>query len=160
MIQLLFKHKIQLILGLLLLMVSCQNKKTNESIRLFELLPGQWKMTDQDDIESWELHRDFLKGVVMEISESDTIITEEIKIIDLNGQLIYEATVKNQNEGKPIAFQLVHSESNKWIFENTGHDFPQQIEYLFVTNDSLVATIKGELIGKTKSIEFVYLRQK
>ncbi|MEZ5198074.1 MAG: DUF6265 family protein [Bacteroidales bacterium] len=138
---------------------SCQNRKNNRVSALYEILEGEWKMPDQEVIERWNFNGEFLEGQVFEISGSDTLITEELRIIELDGHVIYEPTVKNQNQGKLVAFKLVEAENKKWVFENTGHDFPQQIEYNFITNDSLVATIKGEIIGVTKTIEFVYLRQ-
>lgn len=147
------------ILILLLLGVnSCQEKKADKVSALYEILSGQWKMTDQDVIESWEFNGNFLEGVVLEISGKDTIVTEELKIMEKDGAIYYEPTVKNQNEGKAISFKLIQSENNKWIFENQAHDFPQQIEYNFITNDSLLASIKGELIGEMKTIEFIYIR--
>jgi hypothetical protein len=68
----------------------------------------------------------------------------------------YEATVSDQNSGKPVRFKLIGLTDNKMIFFNPEHDFPKKVEYEFLDDNHLLATVgdgKGDL-GKTFIIKF------
>ena len=54
----------------------------------------------------------------------------------------------------PVMFKLVSSDSNKLIFENPAHDFPQMITYWNVPPDSLIAEISGLINGEQQAQKF------
>ena len=54
----------------------------------------------------------------------------------------------------PVTFKLISSDSNKLIFENPTHDFPQLITYRIVPPDSLIAEISGLINGEHHAQEF------
>lgn len=74
-------------------------------------------------------------------SEEKISYQEELRLIVMQDQLYYLAKVA-QNP-LPIAFKAIKCESNRIVFENLQHDFPQRIEYLN-TDNKLLVTVSGE----------------
>jgi hypothetical protein len=77
---------------------------------------------------------------------------EDLTISKRKGRWTYTATVMRQNGGRPVAFTCTSSTPTSVVFENTKHDFPQKIEYVFVTSDSMVATVSGK--GRSFALHF------
>jgi hypothetical protein len=60
-----------------------------------------------------------------------------------NGNLYYRVLTIGQSQRDIISFKLVQENDNVYVFENKAHDFPQQIIYTQVNQDSLYAKIEG-----------------
>lgn len=93
------------------------------------------------------------------VIKNDTVFAEHISLEERNGKLSYVVTIPNQNEEKPVAFELTSAEANFLVFENPKHDYPNKIIYNQVENDSLVAEIRGLKDGKNKN-EFFRMGKK
>lgn len=122
-----------------------------------EWIVGNWenKTSNGKSIESWQnLNDSTLVGKSMLIKDKDSILLENILIIQRNKELYYIPSVVNQNEGKPIEFKLTQALNNMLIFENPAHDFPQKIVYKKISGDSIVAEVSGISSGKERSIKF------
>lgn len=105
--------------------------------------------------ESWKkLNDSLLVGRSYSIVGNDTITGEEISMVELNGEVNYIPTVKDQNEGLPVKFKLTSISEGILVFENPAHDFPQRISYQSIAADSLVAEVSGPMNGTQKSQRF------
>jgi hypothetical protein len=93
-------------------------------------LDGTWKIENSEIYEMWELISDrTMTGQSFRVREGEQVITEYLEIKQINEQIIYTATVLNQNDGAGIEFVLSQPDSQTWIFENPDHDFPKKILY-------------------------------
>ena len=109
--------------------------------------------------ESWKkLNDSLLVGRSYRVAGSDTITSENISLVELNGEVNYIPTVTDQNKGLPVKFKLTSISQDKLVFENLTHDFPQRILYQRVTADSLVAEISGTMNGTQQSQRFPMYR--
>lgn len=138
--------------------LSCREKenhelasKVNTPIEKANWLIAAWGNTTKEGnlTETWTKQNDStLVGESFLIKDNDTLFSENMLIAQKDDSLYYIPTVKNQNEGKPVSFQLTSITDNTLVFENPKHDFPQKITYTKITNDSLVAEISGIQNGK------------
>ena len=111
----------------------------------YAFLEGTWKLEGREQYEKWE--RDdsgSFSGSGYRVVEGEVRITEVLVIRESDGQVIYEATVKGQNDGKAVAFVLNVNEKAKLSFENEGHDFPKKIQYVKVSDTEVLVSVKGE----------------
>lgn len=93
-------------------------------------LEGTWKMENRELYEVWETPKNGqMNGYSYRIREGEEVITEYLEIKYRENDLIYTATVLNQNEGRGIDFVLNRPDSLTWSFENPDHDFPKVIQY-------------------------------
>lgn len=146
---------------LLLVIISCKNsdsnKSDNEKIKATSWLLGNWenKAVDGNLTENWnQVNDSTFQGQSYFIKEKDTIHSEAIVLQQKGALLIYTATVKGQNEDKPVAFKLTTSTEKQVVFENLKHDYPQKISYTQITPDSLSVTISGMQQGKPSTERF------
>jgi hypothetical protein len=95
-----------------------------------------------------------LMGVSRTVAGGKTTEYEFIQIRDLPEGLAYIAKPSNQAETK---FVLASKTADEVVFENPTHDFPQRIRYRH-TGDSLHARIEGTINGKSRAIEFPYVK--
>jgi hypothetical protein len=124
-------------------------------------LNGTWKMqTPKGPIyESWrKTHENEMQGGSYKINGRDTIHFETVKLTKQADGVFYIPVVKNENEGKPVAFKMISSDSNNFIFENKEHDFPQRIIYHIVNKDSVHAWIEGTHDGKAGREDYFFAR--
>lgn len=124
-------------------------------------LEGLWKMeTSKGPIfEQWSKTDDStLTGQSFRVNGADTLIIETIRLVQDRDGIAYIPAVTNQNDGKPVRFQLIGHENNRFTFENPEHDFPQRIIYTLITPDSLVARIEGLSKGKPAGSNFYFKR--
>lgn len=152
-----------LFLNLILVFTACSNRADSGRDTMqafFSGIIGEWLMDDHPVIEKWEKDGDLYRSTVFTISGNDTVISEQVKIIEIKDEIYYEATVRGQNQGKPVLFKLITSTAEKLIFENKTHDFPQQIIYKLDGKDKLLATIQGNENGKLKVFKFKYSKIK
>lgn len=146
--------------ALIIAFVSCQKKETVEKdkIKKADWLIGNWENTSPDGIltENWEKVNDstfnaasyFIKG-------KDTIHFENIILAQLGETLTYKATVKGQNDDKPVSFPSTSESDKQLVFENPKHDYPQKITYTKGANKTLTAKISGKLNGKPTTERFI-----
>lgn len=147
------------LLLLLLAIVSCKNSDSNknEKIKAASWLLGNWenKSADGNLTENWKKVNDStFEAQSYYIKEKDTLHFESIILQQKGEELTYTATVKGQNNDKPVAFKLTTSTDKQVAFENLKHDYPQKISYTQITPDSLVAKISGIQQGKPSSESF------
>ncbi|MFV8379679.1 DUF6265 family protein [Flavobacterium sp. LB3R33] len=144
---------------LLLAVVSCKNSDSNknEKIKAASWLLGNWenKAVDGTLTEYWDKVNDStFQAQSYFIKEKDTVHFESIVLQQKGENLTYTATVKGQNNDKPVAFKLTTATDKQVSFENLKHDYPQKISYTQITPDSLVAKISGIQQGKPSSEQF------
>lgn len=128
-----------------------------------EWLIGTWKSTVSNGnlYETWaKKNNQELIGKSYLIKNGDTIVLENIRLVQEKDQLFYIPTVVRQNNNLPVRFALKTSSQNKLVFENRTHDFPQIISYTKITSDSLVAEIAGIEKGKKRIESFPMSRVK
>jgi len=145
--------------GCFFIAVGQENKPFNE----LKQLQGVWKteVGGKTVYESWKMISDHeMEGMSYKITNADTIIFEQTRIVEQHHKLDYLARVKNQNQGKEVAFKLVSSANKIFIFENPEHDFPQRVVYQLISNDSLHAWIDGKYQGRATKEDYYYSRQK
>lgn len=125
--------------------------------RIPTFLEGTWEIENEGLIsyEHWDILTDSLmKGITYQISNKDLIAIEYLTLNNTKNQTTLSAFVKNQNKGREIEFQLIES-TNSWIFQNLQHDFPKQIEYNRINNQTVRVTISD-----ARTNEITYLMRK
>ncbi len=143
------------LLGFLVLF-GCQNMQ-NDDINKANWLIGTWEnKTQRGSIyETWSKTNDNeFSGISYIVKDQDTIIFENIRLVQERGTLFYIPVVKSQNEGLPVRFAIKTILETKLIFENTKHEFPQIISYTRIGADSLVAVISGTKNGRERKQTF------
>lgn len=138
---------------------ACNNdeKKDPDVKRGLSLLTGLWFVSDGEGgrYEEWsEMKGDSMTGKAYKLLDQDTLMSETITIKRDDTATWYIPVVRSQNQGLPVKFRLTGSADTAFTFENPQHDFPQRIIYRFVTKDSVVARIEGDVEGELQSIEF------
>lgn len=140
-----------------IILCACTIKQTKD-IQKAEWLIGTWEnlptglagKTQRGSIyETWSKTNDNeLSGKSYIIKEQDTIVFENIRLVQGQNGLFYIPTVKNQNDGLPVRFAVKTISESELIFKNSKHDFPQIISYTKISTDSLVAEISGNKNGQ------------
>lgn len=109
-----------------------------------KLLEGRWMEMDQGNYaETWASHPGdtMLTGAGFSVKSGVFTRTEKLSIIKNDTSIFYQATVEGQNQGATIPFKRVKKDNDKLVFENPAHDFPQRIEYYFLTDSTLEITV-------------------
>jgi len=83
-------------------------------------------------------------------------ISETLLIKIIGNQIVYEATVPNQNDGKAVQFILNNEIKSYLSFENLDHDFPKKIQYKKITEDEIIVSVLGE---NGKGFTYTQLKQ-
>ncbi|WP_348798691.1 DUF6265 family protein [Flavobacterium adhaerens] len=143
----------------LLAFVSCKKTEATEKdqIKTANWLLGKWnaKIDEGELTESWkQINDSTFQGESFFIKGKDTLHFEQITLQQKGEKLVYNASVKGQNENKAVPFTLTNQAEKQLVFENAKHDYPQKITYSLVNNDSLVAIISGVQLGKPSSETF------
>ncbi|WP_312175561.1 DUF6265 family protein [Chryseobacterium sp.] len=137
-------------------------KSTND-IQNAEWLIGTWEnKTQRGSIyETWtKSGQNEFSGKSYSVKDNDTIVFENIRLLQEKNGLYYIPTVKNQNDGLPVRFVAKAISENQLVFENPQHDFPQIIAYTKITSDSLIAEISGTKNGQKRKQTFPMKRVK
>lgn len=149
-----------------LLFTACKENgktKTYTELEKAEWFLGQWvnKSHDAEFSETWMKENDSVyAGESYFIrNSSDTLFAETMKLAETNGKLNMIITVPNQNDEKPVSFEMTSANDTLLIFENPVHDYPTKITYRKVNKDSLVAEISGLKEGETVSQKFPFKRR-
>lgn len=150
-----------LIVSFLLLSFSYPKTDNKNIMKTLSIIKGSWQMQTRKGsiIEEWDFgkHNNYI-GKSFKTTYNDTILMENLEIKIIGKSIYYIASVLDQNNQNPIYFKLIKFNNNTYTFENKKHDYPQQITYNFVTNDSLIATISGSKNNKILSSKFIYNR--
>jgi len=128
------------ILILSIITISCSTSKLEK----LDFLVGNWQVEGKEQFEVWERNGDELKGYGYKLKEKQKQISETLAIKMVNGNVVYQATVANQNEGATVSFQLNDSINNFYSFENAKHDFPKKIQYYKLSENQIKVNVLGE----------------
>jgi len=133
--------------------------RTLPTDQFFQKIVGSWKLEGKPTLEQWTKSTSGVyQARVVNLKTGDSLLTEIIKIVYDFGKVYFEAKVLNQNEGKPVRFQLVKKRKKRLKFANKNHDFPQYIEYRLLDNDHLTVQISGMAGNRLRKIDFKYER--
>jgi hypothetical protein len=122
-----------------------------KEIKKAEWLIGTWEnRTPRGNIyETWtKTGEDEFTEKSYALKGNDTFFFETVRLVQEQKEVVYIATVKNQNEGQAVRFAGRMISDKQLIFENQQHDYPQVISYRKITSDSLVAEISGTKNGQ------------
>lgn len=109
-----------------------------------KFLNGTWKMEDKEVYEHWDLlNENSLKGISYANRNGVIVIMEYLEISNIQKEVLYSATVVDQNNGDPIYFKLIQSDS-LFVFVNPYHDFPQKIVYHKIDEQKLFVEVLGK----------------
>ncbi|MTI39207.1 DUF6265 family protein [Fulvivirga lutimaris] len=109
----------------------------------YEMLEGTWKIEGKEKYEVWEKANGTLKGESYSVKDGIRRTTETLEIKEENGNVVYRATVPNQNNGATIPFTLNVDKAGILSFENPEHDFPTQIIYEPVSDSRVLVKVLG-----------------
>lgn len=124
--------------------------------RIPDFLKGTWKMENREIYEHWDqLNSRSLKGFSYKLENSRMLVSEYLEISQNGDDVVYTATVINQNNGTGIDFHLIRSDS-LFIFENPGHDFPQMISYQKLSKNEIFVEVSD---GKEKRFAYKMIKQ-
>ena len=143
--------------SLSLLLFSCTTTSKNEKLKATEWLIGQWENTSKDGVvtENWSKPNDStLVAGSFYIKEKDTLHFEKIVLKEKEGDLVYETTIKGQNNDKTIVFPLLSETENELVFENLQNDYPQKIKYQRNSKSGITISISGKQAKKIVSEQF------
>jgi len=146
-----------------LIILCALTRKQTYDIKKAEWLIGTWenKSLKGSIYETWSKTNDIeLSGKSYILKEKDTIVFENIRLVQETDSLFYIPIVKNQNEGLPVQFSAKTISETQLIFENPQHDFPQIISYTKINTDSLTAEISGTKNGQNRKQTFPMKRVK
>ena len=109
--------------------------------KLPDFIQGTWKVENKETYEHWDKINDInLKGFSYKMKDGKMVVTEYLEIKRNDKDVIYTATVLNQNQGIGIDFKLTPSDS-LYSFENPHHDFPKFIRYKSISENKMTATV-------------------
>ena len=129
--------KVAFLLMVLVAFQSCAQKDTKK----VNFLIGTWQIEGKQTFESWKLSGNRLVGESYKLRDNQKYVSETLKIEVLDDNIIYTATVKNQNEGKGIPFELASVKEKLYSFENPTHDFPNKIQYKVLSKTELQVNV-------------------
>ncbi len=136
-----------------LLFITCQQIYSMGDLHFLE---GTWKVEGKEQYEIWEIDDNGLSGCMYIITPSGKEKQEILTIKTIENQIVYEATVPDQNEGKTIRFTLNREIKNYFSFENSEHDFPKKIQYEYLNENKLVVRVMGD---ENNDFVLTYIRQ-
>jgi hypothetical protein len=140
-----------------LLLFSCTTTSKNEKLKATEWLIGQWENTSKEGVvnENWSKPNDStLVAGSFFIKEKDTLHFEKIVLKEKEGELVYETTIKGQNNDKAISFPLISETENELVFENLQNDYPKKIKYQRNSKTAITIFISGKQAKKVVSEQF------
>lgn len=145
-----------LLLLLLITFVSCnektkaKNEDLEQSLDSLEWIIGKWQRENSNEYETWAKKSNILfQGTSAAIdNELNELINEELTLELKADGIFYGAKVLNQNNGQKIEFKLSNTDFESPIFTNANHDFPNNINYIKISEHQLKVEISGTEGGK------------
>ncbi|UTA46504.1 DUF6265 family protein [Simiduia sp. 21SJ11W-1] len=119
----------------------------------FSVWMGLWQTEGGKQAERWQrVSPVTLEGAMYGVNaKGQSGEQESMRILAMGGEIFYLAKVRHNP--LPVAFMLTECKANRWVFTNTGHDFPKQISYTFNGTEALDVRVSG-LDGKGFSLTF------
>ena len=145
------------ILVVILTLTSCQKSKEVSKIVGTDWLLGKWENKSDEGhlLETWKKVNDSLFiGESYFIREKDTLHSEKIQLKQKGENLFYIATVKGQNNDKPVTFKRNIEIEKQLVFENPKHDYPKKIIYNPFAKNHLMIEISGIQQDKPSSTRY------
>jgi hypothetical protein len=119
------------------------------SLSSLDWMIDSWISENNESGETWSKKTENeYTGEGWQLQNGERKIFEKLSLVSKNDGIYYVADVSH-NE-KPVCFKLTKSDTNKAVFENPEHDFPDIITYELISPDILTAVIEG----RNKKIEF------
>lgn len=114
-------------LSFILFFFSLGQAQISKSLKRFI---GTWEYQNIKGFETWEANGVELIGKAYRVKNGkDTLLIENMRLVQDGKKLILFAQVIKQNGGKEIKF--IESDQKKYKFVNNTHDFPKSIYYQF-----------------------------
>lgn len=144
--------------------VSAQITNKKAAFRAVRVLEGVWFMpTDRGDrLEIWKSVNDSTmigRSVRIKQEDGDTVTLETLTLTRRDTHIIYAATVRGQNNNKPVEFELTEAYSDEFLFENPAHDDPKKIKYILLGNRELQVTTEGKKGDRVITREYIFERE-
>ncbi|MBX9806281.1 MAG: hypothetical protein K2X95_00630 [Flavobacteriaceae bacterium] len=149
--------KVILSLLILLFFTSCQKSKEVSKIVGADWLLGKWehKSDEGNLLEIWKKVNDSIyNGESYFIKGEDTLHFEKIQMKQKGEDLFYIATVKGQNNDKPITFNHNIEVEKQLVFENPKNEYPKKIIYNPIAKDRIFIEVSGIQQNKPSSIRY------
>lgn len=109
--------------------------------------------------ERWTAEGDsVLKGFGYVMAKGDTVFIEDLRLEEVNGQVVYSARIESQNNGQWVPFTAQGSGDDSLVFENPGHDFPQCITYVKDSTGAWDVAVTGNENGTDRAERFRFVR--
>jgi len=145
---------------LLIAMGACTNSTSVNRQLVFDKLVGTWQA--QTGFEQWTKNKDgSFRSVAFSVNGRDTSWNEMARIYQENDKWVFEATAKDQNDGKATKFTSCLLTDSRVQFSNPVHDFPTDINYSVVDMNTVHGFIAGpNNKGGKDTISFDYTRVK
>lgn len=119
-------------------------------------LQGTWKVENKEKYEHWDkLNYNSLKGFSYNTKNGALNVSEYLEITQAKKDIIYTATVLNQNQGMGISFKL-NKVGDTYSFENPKHDFPKKISYKKVSETEVFVEVSD---GNQKGFSYKMTKQ-
>jgi len=133
--------------------------RADDAADFLSWLEGDWVRETRSGqaTETWRRVSDHtLEGIASLHSGDATRVTEHLRLEILGDHVFYLALPAGSDF--PTPFRLVAAETDRLVFENPHHDFPQRIVYVREAEDRLLARIEGEEGGEVRGIDFRFGR--
>lgn len=144
----------------LIFLMSCQRQvASNSVIRPLDWLIGTWEGDYRKGkfVETWvRLNNQTIKGEGDYIVKGNTVMRESLQIHTIDDYIGYIASI---NGGVPVLFSSKIADSNRWVFENKEHDFPQRIIYEHKVDNKVYIRAEGIMNGKELVDEYTLHRK-
>lgn len=128
----------------------------NTSLKDVHFLQGIWQVGEKPAYEKWSINDDgSLSGISYRLKNHQKTITETLSIVKREGQIVYNATVPDQNNGRTIPFRLTSSREG-YTFENAKHDFPNTITYRLLDKNRMEVQVAGQ---ESEGFKMILIRQ-
>lgn len=141
---------------ILSIFTACFISITNGQPAFPGFLQGTWKTENRDTYEHWDkLNESSLKGFAYKLEDGKIRVTEYLEIGLKKQDVVYTATLADQNQGEGVDFKLVAAEG-AWNFVNPVHDFPQKIVYRELSANEIFVEVSD---GAGKGFSYKMIRQ-
>lgn len=133
-----------------------------DALAHYRSLVGEWVDRGSPKFtcfERWTAEGDsVLKGFGYVMAEGDTVFIEDLRLEEVNGQVVYSARIESQNNGQWVPFTAQGSGDDSLVFENPGHDFPQCITYVKDSTGAWEVAVTGNENGTDRAERFRFVR--
>jgi hypothetical protein len=130
----------------ILLVLFCISLKgmAQDPMEQLNFLVGTWKVDDKNTYEHWSKEANVMIGESFKVTDDIKYVSETLQVKNIDGAIVYTATVLHQNDGKGIPFILNTAVTDTLSFENLSHDFPKKIRYKKLTDTEVFVEVLGE----------------